>query len=1726
MNKLSKRISVIVVCSLILSLFNSLTLFSPSVASASGGAPQTVDVYGTEKPAWNPGLPNGIPVVPNIVNVLDFGAKGDGVTNDLRAFQYAVNYVAGLGEPGAVYIPEGNYILGGTLNLKDQVVLRGAGADETTLHFNTNGYVIRASGVTAGGLIDVTGGYTKGSNQIIVADAASFQVGDMIELSEDNDEEEMYTNPEWNVTWAANSVGQNVLITAIDGNTLTLSEALRHTYKAGLNPKLQRIEPIRNVGIEYVHITRSDTTDSHGIQFMRALYSWVKGIEVSGIKKSSLQISNSYRLEARDSYFHDPTAVGGGGQGYGVEMIYRTSSVLVENNIFRGYRHAMLLQYGSTGNVFGYNYSREGTSDLASQNAILPDISLHGHYSYENLAESNVVDHIGVADHWGPTPYNTFLRNRVNSHIIIQDHSNYTNVIGSEIYGNVPFQKQPGVVYGINVDYYPKGSVPTDPATLLLHGNYETSQSGVVYKDGLSTEIPASYYLSEKPAFFGSKAWPLIGPDQMDTTKGYAEQEKTIPAQDRWASGTPNWPYPTEIALPERRDDYEIPDDPAGEGWLSNSDWAAATTWLGPGHTGKVALEFDVTPLGDKFDGQIGYAGLESAIGGFSSLPIIIRFTTEGKIDVRNGGAYAALTSFEYKENVTYHMRIEADLSSQTYNVWVTAPGSTEGTKLAENYAFRPDAPAITDIGKLVLRSENNDQFRVSNHVIGWKSFNDYTKATRLLGQPLPDKVQLQFDVVANAEDVDVIIGYADPATDVTGFGDLSMIVRMRPQTEGFFDVRDGSTYAKTNTVKYEAGKTYTVRIAADLTTKKYSVWVKPSDGDEVQIADAYDFRSNAPAMTSVGKITIQSLNDNEIVLSKHKLQVYDIESPTAPTVAVADQGSNYVDLSWTSATDNVGVAGYVIDRNGERLATVGGQVLSYKDTSVAVRTSYTYAVKAVDAAGNESALSNTVEVTTALYKEILLNGGFENDKTSWQGWGNDVMTTEPDQVKSGLKALRITDAGAGGAGQNLSAVLKPNTTYRASAWGRMSEDASAKVEIGVKYMVQGETAEPHHFLYFDKKEWTYEEVVFTTPPQLSSMQFFIWKPDTISGLEFYLDDVSLAEISTLNGNGGFEDGKNLWQSWGRDVVVTETAHVKNGFKALKIEAGGNGGAGQKLTQLLPNTTYKVQAWGKVSDNLSGSTINMGVQYNLPSGAKEQHILRYQTNEWAYREAVFTTPAEFNTAELYIWKGLTDYDFYVDDVFVYEVSPVTEPEEPEEPGDPGDPGDPSDPGDPADPGDPGTPNLPPNVPSSGGSGAKVEAVDAGVKLGIGSADLKVDKTEEGASRAKVTVSGSKLEEAFALLKNRESSQHKVFIDIDGAYDSSEVTLPASIWIRSSTYPADAVIVIGTESGAFELPMNLLHASALAAELGVDVADLQIRVTISNAANDVSASLEQQAAAEGLQVAGKAIEFSLHIEGNGQLKEIKDFGSTYVTRQLFLDSTVDPSSSTVVRYDPATSTFTFVPAVFTSSETGTTVTAKRNGNSVYAVVTGKSTFQDISGHWSEQDVALLAAKQLVKGVSSEQFQPDRSINRAEFVTLLVRALGLSESKAPDHPFRDVGDGAWYAGAVGAALKAKLVEGYEDGTFRPQQQITREELAVLFARAMAYAAAAKAPKTGQIEQFKDLHSISPWARNAVEQIIDAGIMEGKRPAELVPGDPAKRAEVTVMLKRFLQYAQFIN
>ena len=449
-----------------------------------------------------------------VVNVRDYGAKGDGATDDAAAISSAVSKApAG----SVVYLPAGTYRLLSTLSLKSDMILRGDGPALTSLIFEGSGTanrciaIIRWDSEQPADTVAVTDGMALGSTRVTVASVSGFQPGDIIEIDEDND-------PAWGWTeaWQLRLPGQMNRVLAVDvpGKVLTLDRHLRHAFTTARNPRVHRLVTRSNIGIENLFIRRKDAVVGYTVEMKYAVRCWIKNVESYMTYKSHVWMERGFECEVRQSYFHDAFSFGGGGEGYGVGCGKRTSDCLVEDNIFQHLRHAMIVGIGASGNVYGYNYSTDRALDPVSGTP-QADISVHGNYVFMNLFEGNVLEDADVPDwYWPAGPGNTLFRNRIsNSGTAIDAGSDNQNFLGNVLTRGT--LSAASTLQGI-VDY----------------GNVKQGNTAAVTWPGCSCHtLPDSLYRCVPPDFVrrAGVAWPPIGPER--------PLDSPTPSSLRFASG-------------------------------------------------------------------------------------------------------------------------------------------------------------------------------------------------------------------------------------------------------------------------------------------------------------------------------------------------------------------------------------------------------------------------------------------------------------------------------------------------------------------------------------------------------------------------------------------------------------------------------------------------------------------------------------------------------------------------------------------------------------------------------------------------------------------------------------------------------------------------------------------------------------------------------------------------------------------------------------------------------------------------------------------------------------------------------------------------------------------------------------------------------------------------------------------------------------------------------------
>ena len=185
----------------------------------------------------------------------------------------------------------------------------------------------------------------------------------------------------------------------------------------------------------------------------------------------------------------------------------------------------------------------------------------------------------------------------------------------------------------------------------------------------------------------------------------------------------------------------------------------------------------------------------------------------------------------------------------------------------------------------------------------------------------------------------------------------------------------------------------------------------------------------------------------------------------------------------------------------------------------------------------------------------------------------------------------------------------------------------------------------------------------------------------------------------------------------------------------------------------------------------------------------------------------------------------------------------------------------------------------------------------------------------------------------------------------------------------------------------------------------------------------------------------------------------------------------------------------------------------------AVLAAEGQFTDLpSDYWAYGYIQDVVEKGLMKGTSDTTFAPEHTMIRGMFVTVLYRMSGQTLEEGKTCPFPDVAANRYYTEAVTWAAEAGIVEGFENGTFHPERDVTREQAATFLAR-YAKHMHITLPQENPASSYTDAEKISDYAREAIELCSRAGILNGYPQGEFKPQKTITRAESAKLYSVFL-------
>lgn len=344
-------------------------------------------------------------------------------------------------------------------------------------------------------------------------------------------------------------------------------------------------------------------------------------------------------------------------------------------------------------------------------------------------------------------------------------------------------------------------------------------------------------------------------------------------------------------------------------------------------------------------------------------------------------------------------------------------------------------------------------------------------------------------------------------------------------------------------------------------------------------------------------------------------------------------------------------------------------------------------------------------------------------------------------------------------------------------------------------------------------------------------------------------------------------------------------------------------------------------------------------------------------------------------------------------------------------------------------------------------------------------------------------------------------------DVSGT--SVEVSMPADVLSKISQ--AGLAITIVTSDATVTIPANAMNvAGAKEIKLVKKLIGETEAQSVLNQAGIANQSLQSVSRMFGFAI--------LLVDKDGNSSNVTSFNKNLdVSLQLSAQNLakVADKRKAGVYHIAADGTLTFLGGKFNGQQ----IHFLTNHFSNFIVLDSTKTFGDTVGNWAKDYIEVLAARSITDGVSADQFAPNGTVTRGQMAVFLGRALNISEESLGGG-FTDVSSSQHYAGYVNALKAAGIMNGYEDGTFRPDQAVTREEMVAIIMKAYNYATGETVAVESGSGAFKDIHLVSGYAVDSLKAAASLGIVEGNAGGNFEPKSLFTRAQMAKVLVKLME------
>lgn len=450
--------------------------------------------------------------------------------------------------------------------------------------------------------------------------------------------------------------------------------------------------------------------------------------------------------------------------------------------------------------------------------------------------------------------------------------------------------------------------------------------------------------------------------------------------------------------------------------------------------TGIFAASFRTTPGANAVDTAVGFSSGTADF--WDDLAAYVRFNTQGKIDARNGGGFAAASVLGYTAGVSYLVEMEIDVPAKRYRATVTPAGGLP-VIIADNYAFRTEQNSVTQLANFAYLTWSGGTQTMSGLVV-----SDFgtTTATNVWENhavaPQTGTFVATFATTPSGNAVDTVLGFSNGAADF--WDDLAAYVRFNPS--GMIDARNDAGFSSVTSLHYTAGVSYLVQMEINVITRRYRATVMPAGGVPVLIADNYVFRTEQNSVTQLSNFACLTWTGGTqtvrgLVIPGNKINLPALSSPDAagPLATIAEAAETRV-----SKEINL-VPGL---HASDEIVTLTNLASGTRQVNLQITDNY----------GSDG---NTTVHLTSSGDNIVGPGDFwfvSNDRTSAETISYDPTVMISWRISSNLPSTVITQVPGGGNDQlrfNIATTLAGGETATVTIRRQLFESAAQALATG-----------------------------------------------------------------------------------------------------------------------------------------------------------------------------------------------------------------------------------------------------------------------------------------------------------------------------------------------------------------------------------------------------------------------------------------------------------------------------------------------------------------------------------------------------------------------------------------------------------------------------------------------------------------------------------------------------